>query len=102
MGVHIAGINPNALFYQPFCYALPILGSGMAAQRITMRKIPDILRLRLAAGLSIRQIRHSTKASVGAIQKLLVRADQPGLPGPCPTGWVAMSECWTSLAEALN
>jgi hypothetical protein len=40
-----------------------------------MRKIRDVLRLRLAAGLSIRQIRASTKVSVGAIQKLLVQAD---------------------------
>jgi len=49
-----------------------------------MRKIRDILRLRLAAGLSIRQIRHSTKASVGAIQKLLSRADELGLSWPLP------------------
>jgi hypothetical protein len=31
-----------------------------------MRKIRDILRLRLAAGLSIRQIKDSTKVSIGA------------------------------------
>jgi transposase len=49
-----------------------------------MRKIRDILRLRLAAGLSIRQIKDSTKASVGAIQKLLVRADELGLSWPLP------------------
>ena len=36
-----------------------------------MRKIREILRLRQSAGLSIRQINASTKASVGAIQKLL-------------------------------
>ena len=41
-----------------------------------MRKIREILRLRLAAGLSIRPISQSTKASVGAIQKLLARAVQ--------------------------
>lgn len=49
-----------------------------------MRKIRDILRLRLAAGLSIRQIKDSTKASVGAIQKLLVKADELGLSWPLP------------------
>lgn len=49
-----------------------------------MRKIRDILRLRLAAGLSIRQIKDSTKASVGRIQKLLVRADELGLTWPLP------------------
>ena len=46
----------------------------MPAQRITMRKIRDVLRLRLAAGLSIRQIKVSTKISVGAIQKLISKA----------------------------
>jgi transposase len=51
-----------------------------------MRKIRDILRLRLAVGLSIRQIKASTKASVGAIQKLLVRADELGLSWPLPDG----------------
>ncbi len=44
-----------------------------------MRKIREILRLRHAAGLSIRQIKASTKVSVGAIQKLLTRADALGL-----------------------
>jgi hypothetical protein len=54
----------------------------MAAQRTTMRKIREILRLRLAAGLSIRQISQSTKASVGAIQKLLARAAKLELGWP--------------------
>jgi len=49
-----------------------------------MRKIHDVLRLRLSAGLSIRQIRASTKVSVGAIQKLLARADELGLSWPLP------------------
>lgn len=49
-----------------------------------MRKIRDILRLRHAAGLSIRQIRASTKLSVGAIQQLLKKADAPGLGWPLP------------------
>lgn len=56
----------------------------MATTRHTMRKIRDILRLRLAAGLSIRQIRASTKASVGGIQKLLAKADELGLTWPLP------------------
>ena len=47
-----------------------------------MRKIRDILRLRLHAGLSIRQIKNSTKVSVGAIQKLLTRAEELGLSWP--------------------
>ena len=56
----------------------------MAAQRITMRKIRDILRLRFAAGLSIRQIKDSTRVSVGAIQKLLSRAQELDLSWPLP------------------
>jgi transposase len=49
-----------------------------------MRKIRDVLRLRLAAGLSMRQIRASTKLSVGAIQKLLTKAEALGLSWPLP------------------
>ena len=49
-----------------------------------MRKIREILRLRRSAGLSIRQISASTKASVGAIQKLLTRAEALGLGWPLP------------------
>ena len=36
-----------------------------------MRKIKDVLRLRLSGGLSIRQIRASTKISVGAIHGVM-------------------------------
>ena len=49
-----------------------------------MRKIRDILRLRLAGGLSIRQINASTKVSIGAIQKLLSKAAALGLSWPLP------------------
>ena len=49
-----------------------------------MRKIREVLRLRLEAGLSIRQISQSTKASVGAIQKLLAQAAKLGLGWPLP------------------
>ena len=49
-----------------------------------MRKIRDILRLRLAAGLSIREINASTKVSVGAIQKLLGQANRLELTWPLP------------------
>ncbi len=56
----------------------------MATPRTTMRKIREILRLRFAAGLSIRQIRASTKASIGAIQKLLAKARELGLSWPLP------------------
>lgn len=56
----------------------------MAAPRITMRKIRDILRLKLAADLSIRDIHRSTKVSVGQIQKLLSKARELNLSWPLP------------------
>jgi len=56
----------------------------MPAKRMTMRKIREVLRLRLEAGLSIRQISTSTKSSVGAVQKLLARADVLQLTWPLP------------------
>ena len=56
----------------------------MPAPRITMRKIRDVLRLRLSVGLSIREIKASTKLSVGGIQKLLAKAKALGLTWPLP------------------
>lgn len=56
----------------------------MPATRITMRKIRDVLRLRLSGGLSIREISRSTKLSVGGIQKLLSRATALELAWPLP------------------
>jgi hypothetical protein len=44
----------------------------------------DGASLRHAAELSIRQIKASTKVSVGAIQKLLTKADALGLTWPLP------------------
>jgi len=49
-----------------------------------MRKIRDVLRLRLAGGLSIREINFSTKVSIGAVQKLLCRAIELELGWPLP------------------
>lgn len=56
----------------------------MSAKRIAMRKIREILRLRLEAGLSVRQINASAKVSVGAIQKLLKKAEELSLNWPLP------------------
>ena len=65
----------NALFFKFFGIVRPFWEGQMPAKRIAMRKIRDVLRLRLEAGLSIRQVRASTKVSVGAIQKLLSQAE---------------------------
>ena len=56
----------------------------MAAKRIAMRKIREVLRLRFEANLSVRQINASTKISVGAIQKLLTKANELALSWPLP------------------
>ena len=56
----------------------------MPAQRIAMRRIREVLRLRLEAGLSFRQISKSSKLSVGSIQKLTKKAEQLGLTWPLP------------------
>ena len=56
----------------------------MAAKRITMRKIREVLRLRCSAELSIRQISAGTKISVGSIQNILKLAEQQGLSWPLP------------------
>lgn len=56
----------------------------MARLRITMRKIRDILRLRLSEGLSIRKISASCKASVGTIHGLLAKAAELELSWPLP------------------
>ena len=56
----------------------------MPGKRTTMRKLRDLLRLRHAAGLSIREISRSTKLRVGGIQKLLSRAQALQLSWPLP------------------
>ena len=56
----------------------------MPQPRIKMRQIREVLRLHFESGRSIRQIRASTKTSVGAIQKLLKRARELNLTWPLP------------------
>ncbi len=49
-----------------------------------MRKIRDVLRLHFEADLSVRKISASTKISVGAIAKLLKKANELPLSWPLP------------------
>ena len=44
-----------------------------------MRKLREILRLRLSGGLSMRQINGSLRISLGAVQKVISKADELGL-----------------------
>ena len=47
-----------------------------------MRKLRDVLRLRLSAQLSLRQIRDSLRLSLGAVQKITHKAEELGLDWP--------------------
>ena len=51
----------------------------MPTQRISMRKLREVCRLRFHAHLSLRQISHSTQVSLGAIQKIISTMTQQGL-----------------------
>jgi transposase len=56
----------------------------MAAERISMRKIKDVLRLFYQAGLSRRQIAQSLSISRDSVAKTLSRAIAAGLSWPLP------------------
>ena len=43
----------------------------MPTKRITMRNLRELLRLRLQAELSLRQIKNSLRISLGAVQKII-------------------------------
>ena len=46
----------------------------MPTKRISMRQLREILRLRLQADLSLRQIQSSLRVSLGAVQKVVSQA----------------------------
>ena len=54
----------------------------MPTERISMRKLKEILRLRFEAGLSYRQIAAAAKVSVGVAAKYVAHAEGAGLTGP--------------------
>ena len=58
----------------------------MTTKRVTMHKIKEILRLKFASGLSVRQIALSLALSVGVVSKYLTRAKEAGLGWPLPDG----------------
>lgn len=51
----------------------------MPTKKLSMRKLRDILRLRLEVGLKMRQIKASLRISLGAVQKIISKADELGL-----------------------
>ena len=59
----------------------------MAQQRLSMRKIREILRLK-AAGLSHRQIAATIGSARSTVQECLRRAQARGSAGRCPRSWM--------------
>lgn len=56
----------------------------MLAERVTMRKIKDILRLKWACGLSNRQVAVSCGVARSSVAETLYRATATGLSWPLP------------------
>lgn len=54
----------------------------MPTKRLSMRQLREILRLRLQANLSVRQIHRSLRVSVGAVSKVLNKAQEIGIDWP--------------------
>ena len=54
----------------------------MPTKRLSMRQLREILRLKLQADLSIRQIHRSLRVSVGAVSKVLSKANEMNLSWP--------------------
>ncbi len=54
----------------------------MPTKRLSMRQLREILRLRLQANLSVRQIHRSLRVSVGAVSKVLTQAQALSLHWP--------------------
>ena len=57
---------------------------GMPGERLSMRKIREVLRLRFAHRLSQRAIGQSLRLSTGAVNRCLRRARRAGLGWPLP------------------
>ena len=58
----------------------------MAARRLSMRKIKEVLRLHCEKGISARQIAKSLDISRSTIREYLDRAKRAGVSWPIPSG----------------
>jgi transposase len=58
----------------------------MAAERLTMRQIREVLRLKWERGYSDRQAAHACRISRPAVQRYVERATAAGLSWPLPAG----------------
>jgi len=58
----------------------------MAAPRLLMRRLRNILRLKYDAGLTHRAIAQACAVGLGTVSSVLARATAAGLPWPLPDG----------------
>ncbi len=58
----------------------------MPGERMSMRKIREVLRLRLGHGLPQRAVAQSLRLSQGAVSQYLKRAQRAGVEWPLPDG----------------
>ena len=58
----------------------------MPGERLSMRKIREVLRPRLGQGLPRRAVAQSLRLSQGAVHGYVARARRPGLAWPLPEG----------------
>jgi transposase len=58
----------------------------MSGERLSMRKIREVLRLRLGHGLPQRAVAHSLRLSQGTVNSYVARARRAGLGWPLPEG----------------
>jgi len=59
----------------------------LPSERLSMRKIQEVLRLRYALGLGQRQISRSCSIGQATVHGYLKRAQQAGITWPLPEGW---------------
>ncbi len=58
----------------------------MPAERLTMRKVKEVLRLKLGQGLSERQVARSCSIARSTVAEYICRAKRAGISWPLPEG----------------
>ena len=66
---------------------------------MSMRKIREVLRLHYTAGLSIRAIARSVKASPSTVREYILRAQERGLTWPLPAPPTSPTSGWRSTCN---
>ena len=71
---------------------------SMPTERLSMRKIRDVLRLKFESGLSERVIGRAMSLSNGSVNSYLQRAAWRAWAGPCRTG--STTRRWSAFVPA--